>query len=99
MNEFLRHVIRGCQVWSLFANAGISARSAVLPSLLSSDHHAMHADAEVDLSAVGRVGSICRAAKMALRIPIDGRIWLTARRVPWARYSRSRRHGGLHGNL
>jgi len=63
MNEFLRHVIRGCQARSLFANAGISVRSAILPSLLSSDHHAMHADAEVDMSAVGRVGSICRAAE------------------------------------
>jgi hypothetical protein len=51
MNEFLRYVIRSCQVRSLFANAGGFRASAVLPGLLSSDHHAMHADAEVDMSA------------------------------------------------
>jgi hypothetical protein len=50
MNEFLRYMIRGCQARSLFASAGISVRSAVLPNLLSSDHHALHADAEVDMT-------------------------------------------------
>jgi hypothetical protein len=99
MNEFLRYVIRGCQVRSLFANAGISVRSAIPPSLLSSGHHAIHADAEVDMNAVGRAGSICRAAEDGAPDPDRRAMWLTACPVPRARSSRSHRYGGLHENL